>query len=388
MYLVDRITMTLDAGWNGLSTQELSRSSSDRVFAHGGELCLSRLLRERNMKRIRLGKSELQVSRVGMGGIPIQRLTEVEAVKVVQRCLDLGINFVDTANGYTTSEERIGKAIAGRREQVIIATKSTARDRASAQGHLELSLKRLNVEMIDLWQLHNVSSDETLEQVLGPGGAMEAARRAREKGMIRHIGITSHSMDVALKAVPMGHFETVQFPFNFVTTEPADKLVPLAREHDVGFIAMKPMAGGLLSNARLCIKYLLQFEVVPDPGIERVDEIDEIVDIVDGPWELSPRELEEIELIRQNVGTRFCRRCGYCEPCPEGVRISVLTNISSFLKRFPRQTATSGWLASAAKTAADCIECGECEEKCPYHLPIREMVAESIQIYESALSAY
>ena len=339
------------------------------------------------MKKIRLGKSGLRVSRVGLGGIPIQRLTEGEAIKVVQRSLDLGINFIDTANGYTTSEERIGKAIAGRREQVIIATKSAGRDRASAQEHLELSLKRLNVETIDLWQLHNVSTDETLEQVLGPGGAMEAAQWALERGMIRHIGITSHSMDVALKAVPMGYFETIQFPLNFVTSEPADELLPLAREHDVGFIAMKPMAGGLLSNANLCIKYLLQFEVVPDPGIEKIEEIEEIVDIVNGSWDLSPQEREDIERIRQNVGTRFCRRCGYCEPCPEGVHISVLMNISSFLKRMPRQTMISGWIADAAKTAADCIECGECEEKCPYQLPIREMVSESIQVYERALSA-
>jgi predicted aldo/keto reductase-like oxidoreductase len=196
-------------------------------------------------------------------------------------------------------------------------------------------------------------------------------------------------MDVALKAVPTGYFETIQFPLNFVTSEPADELVPLAREHDVGFIAMKPMAGGLLSNANLCIKYLLQFEtVVPDPGIEKIQEIEEIVDIVNGSWDLSAREREDIERIRQNVGTRFCRRCGYCEPCPEGVRISVLMNISSFLRRMPRQTMISGgWVADAAETAADCIECGECEEKCPYQLPIREMVSESIQVYERALSA-
>jgi predicted aldo/keto reductase-like oxidoreductase len=342
---------------------------------------------EKRMKRIRLGKSELQVTRVGMGGIPIQRLSEDEAVKVVQRCLDLGVNFIDTANAYSNSEERIGKAIAGRREQVILATKSAGRDRATAQEHLELSLKQLNVEMIDLWQLHNVSSHEALEQVLGPGGAMEAAQWALERGMIRHIGITSHSMEVALKAVPMGYFETIQYPFNFVTSEAVDELLPLALEHDVGFIAMKPMAGGLLSNANLCIKYLLQFEVVPDPGIEKVEEIEEIVGIVEGPWELSPGEREEIEGIRQSVDTRFCRRCGYCEPCPEGVSITVLMNLASFIKRMPRETAVSGWIGDAAKTAADCIECGECEEECPYQLPIREMVRESVQVYERALAA-
>ncbi len=240
------------------------------------------------MKTVRLGKTDLQVSRVGFGGIPIQRLTEAEAIRVVRRCLDLGVTFLDTANAYSTSEERIGKALEGRRDQVVIATKTAARDRDTAREHLELSLKRLQVETIDLWQLHNVSTSEAYEQVLGPGGAMEAARWALDAGMVRHMGITSHSMEVALEAVPSGHFETVQFPFNFVTNEAAEKLLPLAREGDLGFIAMKPLGGGMLSDANLAIKYLLQFEhVVPDPGIERMEEIEEIVAIADGSWDLT-----------------------------------------------------------------------------------------------------
>jgi len=340
------------------------------------------------MKTVRLGKTGLEVSRVGFGGIPIQRLTEAEAIQVVQRCLDLGVTFLDTANGYTTSEERIGKTIAGRREQVIIATKTAARDRAIAQEHLELSLKRLQVETIDLWQFHNVSTFEAYEQVLGPDGAMEAAQRALETGKVRHIGITSHSMDVALKAVPSGHFETLQFPFNFVTNEPAAKLVPLARKHDVGFIAMKPLGGGLLSNANLTIKYLLQFEnVVPDPGIEKVEEIEEIIEIVAGSWELSPQEWQEIERIRADVGTRFCRRCGYCEPCPQGVRISIVMNLRSLWKRLPAERMVTGWIAEALESARDCSECGECEERCPYHLPIQEMIVENIEFYENAVRA-
>ena len=340
------------------------------------------------MKTVRLGKTGLEVSRVGFGGIPIQRLTEAEAIQVVQRCLDLGVTFLDTANGYTTSEERIGKAIAGRREQVIIATKTAARDRATAQEHLELSLKRLQVEAIDLWQFHNVSTFEAYEQVLGPDGAMEAAQRALETGKVRHIGITSHSMDVALKAVPSGYYETLQFPFNFVANEPAAKLVPLARKHDVGFIAMKPLGGGLLSNANLTIKYLLQFEnIVPDPGIEKVEEIEEIVEIVAGSWELSPQEWQEIERIRADVGTRFCRRCGYCEPCPQGVRISIVMNLRSIWKRLPAERMVTGSIAEALESARDCSECGECEERCPYHLPIGEMIVENIEFYENSVRA-
>ena len=335
------------------------------------------------MKTIKLGRTGMEISRVGFGGIPIQRLSEDGAIKVVQRCLDLGITFFDTATNYTSSEERIGKAIAGRREQVVIATKTGARDRATAQEHLDLSLKRLNTDYLDLWQFHNVSTLEAYAEVLGPDGAMRAAQQALEAGKVRHIGITSHSMDVALQAVPSGHFETVQFPFNFVTNEPADKLVPLAQEHDVGFIAMKPMAGGMLDDANLAIKYLLQFEnVVPDPGIEKGEEIEEIVDIVNGRWTLTDQERQELERIRAQVGTRFCRRCGYCQPCPEGVPISVVMNLRSFEKRFPSETFLTGWVAEAVDRARACVQCGECEEKCPYHLPIREMIAENVELYD------
>ncbi|UCC64833.1 MAG: aldo/keto reductase [Anaerolineae bacterium] len=335
------------------------------------------------METVRLGKTGLEVSRVGFGGIPIQRLSEGEAVKVVRRCLDLGITFLDTANNYTTSEERIGKAVAGRREQVVIATKTGARERATAQEHLGLSLKRLNTDYVDLWQFHNVSTFEAYEQVLGPDGAMAVAQDALRAGKVRHIGITSHSMDVALRAVPSGRFETLQFPFNFVTHEPAKELVPLAQAHDVGFIAMKPLAGGLLDDANLAIKYLLQFEnVVPDPGIERPEEIEEIVEILTGSWELTSQERQELERFRGQVGTRFCRRCEYCQPCPEGVRIPIIMNLRSFWKRFPAERFFTGWIAEAVEVARRCVECGECEEKCPYHLPIREMIVENVGFYD------
>jgi predicted aldo/keto reductase-like oxidoreductase len=341
------------------------------------------------MKTVRLGRTGLEVSRVGFGGIPIQRVTDEEAIRVVRRCLELGVTYLDTANGYTTSEERIGRALAeppGRREGVVLATKTTARDATRSQEHLALSLERLQVEAIDLWQLHNVSSFGAYEQVLGPGGAMETAQRALEAGTIRHVGVSSHSMEVALEAVASGRFETIQFPFNFVTHEAAEKLVPLAREEDVGFIAMKPFAGGLLDNARLAIKYLLQFEgVVPDPGIERVEEIEEIAAIVGGPWQLTPEERREMERIRAEADTRFCRRCGYCEPCEQGVNISLVMNLRSFWKRFPVERMASGWLADAANGARNCIECGECEDKCPYHLPIREMIRENLEFYERGL---
>jgi predicted aldo/keto reductase-like oxidoreductase len=216
---------------------------------------------------------------------------------------------------------------------------------------------------------------------------MEAAQEALRAGRIRHIGLSTHFMEVALKSVPSGHFETIQFPFNFVTNEAATELIPLAQEHDVGFIAMKPMAGGMLDNAVLAIKYLLQFDsVVPDPGIERIEEIEEIVDIVQGSWELTSQERQEIERIRAEVGTRFCRRCGYCQPCPQGVSIVLIMNLRSFWKRLPAERFSTGWLAKALESADNCIECGECEDKCPYDLPIREMIVENMAFYENVAS--
>ena len=339
------------------------------------------------MKSVRLGRTELLVSRIAFGGIPIQRLTEDEAIEVVRRCLDLGVTFLDTANAYSTSEERIGKAVAGRREQVIIATKTGARDRAGAEAHLALSLKRLQTDYVDLWQFHNISTPEQYEQVLGPGGAMEAAQDALRAGKVRHVGITCHSLDAAIKAVPSGHFETVQVPFNFITNEPADELLPLCIKHDVGFIAMKPFAGGMLDDAKLAIRYLMQFpNVVPDPGIQLPEEIEEIVAIANDDHPLTPAEEARYEQIREEVGNLFCRRCGYCLPCPEGINIPLVLGVTGNHKRMPKESLTSPGTKGAVDNARQCIECGECEEKCPYLLPIREMLVEHIELYDRVIA--
>jgi predicted aldo/keto reductase-like oxidoreductase len=323
-----------------------------------------------------------------MGGIPLQRPSEDEAIQVVHRALELGINFIDTAAGYGNSEERVGKALVGRREQVIIATKSGQRSKAEAAAELERSLRRLRTDVIDVWQLHNISSAEAYAQVTGPGGSLEAAQEALQAGKIRHVGVSSHNLDVAMEAVRSGHFETIQFPFNYVTREPADELIPLTREHDVGFIGMKPFAGGMLRNATLSIKYVLQFDsVVPDPGIEKVKEIEEIVAIVEsGDWELTPQERQEIEARRAELGTRFCRQCGYCQPCPEDVVIPMVMITQGMWKLWPREIFL-GWMGQVIDGARNCVQCGECEQKCPYQLPIREIIAENVAFYESVRSA-
>lgn len=341
------------------------------------------------MEKIRLGKTDMLVSRLGFGGIPIQRLNEDEAVTVVKRCLDLGITFLDTANAYTTSEERMGKAIAGRREGLVIATKSLSRKREGVEKHLKLSLERLKVEYIDLYQFHGISDFNSLDMVLDPSGPMAVVEKARDMGLVRHIGITSHQIDVAKKAVASGRFETIMFPFNFVTSEAADELLPLAREHDIGFIVMKPLAGGMIDNARIAIKYLLQFrDIVTIAGIEKVPEIEEIVGIFEGTPEMTAAEVEEMQKLKQELGTRFCHRCDYCQPCTEGIAISTVMIYPSLAKRLPPEHVVSGIWAAVMEKAAGCTQCGECEERCPYHLLIRDMIAEHVNQYQQEKAKY
>jgi len=341
------------------------------------------------MDKVRLGRTGMMVTRLGFGGIPIQRDSDDEAVAVIRRCLELGINFIDTASAYSTSEERIGKAISGRRSGLILATKSGARTSEGIESQLNLSLKRLGVEFIDLYQFHGVNDFDTLDTVLNPSGPMAVLEGAKKTGIVRHIGITSHSMDVAKKAVKTDRFETIMFPFNFITCEAADELLPLAREHDVGFIAMKPLAGGMLDNATIAFKYLFQFpDVVPIPGIEKPPEIDEIAQLLKRPGPMTGAEEQEMQRMREELGSRFCRRCDYCQPCTMEIPISTVMTSRSFAKRLSEKQFFSRMLTEVMEKAANCNDCGECEERCPYHLPIREMLAEHVQWYQEGKDRY
>lgn len=334
------------------------------------------------MRQVELGRTGLRVSEVGFGGIPIQRLTQGAAVEVVRRCLDLGVTMLDTAHGYTTSEASIGAAIAGRREGLVIATKSPARDGATFREHMDLSFRRLGVDYIDLYQFHNISTPEALAQVLGPGGAMEAAQEAKASGRIGHIGVTSHSLDMAIELAASGRFETLMFPFNYITNEPAQRLIPLCRDKGVGFIAMKPMGGGMLEDATLSFKFLRQFEgVFPLVGIERVAEIEEIVAILQGDTTFSPAEEARLAEIAAFLGPRFCRRCDYCQPCPQDIPISMVMNVRSFARRMPPERVFGEWARGPIERAETCIVCGECATRCPYGLPVPEMIAESARWY-------
>lgn len=345
------------------------------------------------MKRRYLGRTGASVSQVGCGGIPIQRLQEDEAIAVVQGVLDLGITFIDTANSYNTSEERIGKVLTARgrkrRGEVFLATKTQQRSKAGAAQHIALSLQRLQTDYIDLYQFHNVADADAMAQVLGPGGAYEGVEEARAAGLVRHIGVSSHSPEIAKQLVKSGKFETIQFPFNFITREPGEELLPLAAEYNVGFIAMKPLDGGTLDRVDLAFKYLLQFPtVVPDPGIEAVEQMRQIIGIAEGDLMLTAQDLVDMEAIRAEVGTRHCRRCGYCQPCPNGISIpQVLSMPASFKRNSPDRFFRAQTQGNVAE-AENCAECGECEEQCPYRLPIRELLKAATAFYREKEREY
>jgi len=341
------------------------------------------------MEKIRLGRTNMMVSKLGFGGIPIQRVSEDEAVTVVRRCLELGITFIDTANMYGTSEERIGKAISGRRKGVILATKSMDRTGKGVENHLKLSLKRLGVEYIDLYQFHDVRDDDAFKRIMAPGGPMTVVEEAKKAGLVKHIGATTHSMDMAKELVKSDLFETIMFPFNFITCEAAEELLPLVREHDVGFIAMKPLAGGILENITIAFKYLFQFpDVVPIPGIGEVAEIEEIVQILEEAGPMTSAELKEMVRLKQELGKSFCRRCEYCQPCPVEIPIPMVMDVYGFARKSPPEMLFSGHLAELMAKAAECTKCGDCEERCPYRLPIREMIEERVNWYQAEKRKY
>ncbi|RJQ77914.1 MAG: aldo/keto reductase [Desulfobacteraceae bacterium] len=338
------------------------------------------------MKSIQLGKSGLMVSEIGFGGIPIIPLSHEAGVDVVRHCHARGITFFDTANMYGNSEKMIGDALATVRKNVVIATKTTRRDKAGAAEHIALSLRNLKTDVIDLYQFHAVSKDEDLETILAPEGAMQAAREAVAAGKIRHVGLSSHKIEVALKACRTGQFETLQFPFNFIENEPAGELFKTARGQNMGIIGMKPLGGGLLQKAALCFKFLQQYpDVVPIPGISQTAEIDEIIALYDHRQPLSDKEKAEIEAIRAELGNKFCHRCGYCQPCAQGVAITEVMMFRSSARRLSPKVAAA--LSRKAMATVDlCSNCGECVEKCPYELDIPVLIRELKELH-AALGA-
>ena len=335
-----------------------------------------------------LGQSGLKVTELGCGGIPIMRAPFEEAKVILRRCFELGIRFFDTAHVYSDSEEKMGAALQPFRSRVILATKVWAKTAGDAEKELAMSFGRLRTEKIDLIQCHNVSNQEDLDRVLGPGGAYEVLARAKAEGRVRAIGFSSHNPDVAVKAIESGKFVTVQFPFNFIENDPEERVFPVARERGMGLIAMKPLGGGLLERADLCFRYLQQYgDVVPIPGVQAIKEIEEIVGYYDERKPLSRADRDEMQRIRSALGSRFCHRCEYCMPCEQGVQIPKVLLVNSQVLRFsPGQLAVMS--KEAVSSAEQCVECGECVERCPYDLPIPEMLKENVETFRTFLASH
>lgn len=326
-----------------------------------------------------LGKTGLKITRVGFGGIPIQTVPEEQAVEVVRRCHDLGINFFDTARAYTVSEERVGKALEDVRDEVVLATKSISRTREGLLQDLEMSLEKLRTTHIDVYQLHNVTYPHQWEEIAAPGGALEGALQALDEGKILHLGITGHNASLLARIVETGTFETAMIPYNFLTLEPEAKLLPLCREMGVGTIIMKPFGGGSFSSFTAALKFVLGKEDVDVaiPGMNRIFEVEENVLIATGHYDLTDEELSLIEHDKEALGDIFCRNCDYCQPCPQGIPISfALRAESQFLRRAGWSERLCVRMSEAVDKVEICIDCGSCEERCPYNLPIRDLLKE------------
>jgi uncharacterized protein len=336
------------------------------------------------VEKIQFGSTDLMVSKVAMGGIPIMRLNKDKGVKVIEEILSMGINFIDTAHVYGDSEEKIGRAIKKfKRESLVLASKSPATDKKTFLSHLDMSLKRLDTDYIDIYQLHGVNSKEISEKVFSEDGAYFGLKEAVSRGKVRYFAFSSHSSNIAKKLMRTKKFQVVQIPFNFVDTEPETELIPLAYKLKMGVIAMKPMGGGILQDANLAFRYLAQFEgIVPDPGIERTEEMAEIIKIIEDPRPLTSNEKEEMEKIKKELGNQWCHRCGYCMPCHKNINIQLLLVTKSTIKRMSFETAAN-FLEKAVNTAKDCTECRKCIKKCPYNLDIPVLLKENVDLWEN-----
>lgn len=326
------------------------------------------------MRYLPLGKTGMDVSVISFGGIPIQRVNSEEAIAILKTCKEEGINFIDTARLYTDSENKIGKYFREfGRDGWYIASKSAARDYAGILKDLEISLKNLACDYLDLYQLHNVSTEADMKVVLGPGGALEALEEAKAKGLIRHIGITGHKPEILESGVETQRFETLQIPFSALERQAAP-LLKRARQLGMGTIAMKPLAGGALTVATAALDYIINSGLIDAaiPGMQKVAEVRENCGVLKNA--VSDQEHSKLELLLAQLGTHFCRRCEYCLPCPQGLKIPVLFLFEGYYSRYNLKEWALDRYADLEMKASDCVECGICESRCPYELPIREML--------------
>ncbi len=318
------------------------------------------------IRTLPLGKTGLTVTRPAMGCLPIQRCSEDEAVSILQKAYEGGIRYFDTANAYTDSEKKIGLALSDVRESIVISTKSAGTDKNTVLSHIENSLKMMKTDYIDLFQFHQVQSVPDPDD---PEGAYAGALEAKRRGWIRHIGFTSHRVDVAEQCIASGNFETCQFPFSYISGERDLALADKCREAGMGFIAMKGLAGGLLTNARACHAFMNCYDnVVPIWGIQKPEELEEWLAVAKEDPVLDDELNSVIRKDREELAGTFCRSCGYCMPCTVGIEIRNCARMNMLLRRSPwQQYMTDEWYAKMQKIN-DCINCRKCVSKCPYGL--------------------
>lgn len=334
-------------------------------------------------KRI-LGRTNFEVSSVGIGGIPIQRVDKETALDIIREALNQGMNFIDTARGYRESEELIGHAVSALgREKFILATKSMSRNYEGMIEEVKLSLSNLKTNYIDLYQLHNVRAMEDFHNVMGDNGAVRALKEFKEKGIIKEIGISSHGPEVLDAAIDSGEFSTIQFPYNAIERQ-GEPLFEKAKKNNIGVIIMKPMAGGALTNGELAVRFILENPniTVVIPGMDSVEQVLENARPGRDKRPLTDNERHALEEEAKSLGSQFCRRCGYCAPCTVGIDIPSIFVIDSYFTRYNLQDWAVTRFKNMDPKANDCIECGECEKRCPYDLPIIEMLSEVASHYD------
>jgi len=336
------------------------------------------------MQKTILGRTNLTVSRVGFGALPIQRVDMETAKRILRKAYDNGINFFDTARGYTDSEEKIGNALSDVRENIIIASKTPGRNKKEVLEHLETSLRYLKTDYIDIYQLHN---PKTLPDPNDPDSTHSALLEAKEKGLIRFIGITNHKLNLAIEAVKSGLYDTVQFPLNCLSSDEDLQLVDLCKQHNVGFIAMKAMGGGLITSPASTFAFLWQFSnVVPIWGIQHEWELDEFLALEKSPPAMDEKMLEMIEKDRAELAGSYCRGCGYCMPCPVGIEINTSARISLLLKRSPIQNFITDEYRNKMELITKCKECGQCRAKCPYELDTPSLLKTELKKYREFIA--
>lgn len=321
-----------------------------------------------------LGKTGLKISRLGLGGIPIQKIDPDGTRTLIGELMRESVNFIDTARGYTVSEEYLGYALEGVRDKFVIATKSTSRTKEAMAKDIDISLANLRTGYIDLYQIHNPNAAD-LEVVMAEGGALEALIEAKAAGKIGHIGITLHSAELFKKALDLSFVETIMFPYNIVETQ-GEELIAECAKRNIGFICMKPLAGGAIDDADAALRFIVSNPdvTVVIPGMADSKEISQNVAATADTSPLTPDEIEKIVNIREHLGTNFCRRCNYCAPCTVGINIPSVFLLEGYYSRYDLKEWAVARYSTLSKTAADCIGCGACEPRCPYNLPIREML--------------